>query len=148
MKVHSLVLSRPHNSNPLSLWTRTKYSNTLDDLFLHAFFFLGQEILNQHFLGHKILHIYSDVCCFFAIKNKCTNICDTNNCNAKFFDAKNDVAKIKSQKFLCIYFCNINFSVKNFCVTIFCVFIFATVYSAAYIFVYLIMQKSITQIMV
>ena len=25
---------------------------------------------------------------FFAIKNKCTNICDTNNRNAKRFDAK------------------------------------------------------------
>ena len=57
-------------------------------------FFLRQEILHQHFLHHKILHIYFGECCFFAIKNKCTNICDTNNCNAKNFDAKNDVAKI------------------------------------------------------
>ena len=135
MKVHSPVPSRLHNSNPFSLWTRTKWSNSLDDLFLHAFF-LRQEILHQHFLRQKILHIYFGVCCFFAIKNKCTNICDTNNCNAKNFDAKTDLAKIKPQKLLWIYFCNNNFCVKNFWVTIFCQFIFATVYSAAHIFVY------------
>ena len=57
------------------------------------------------------------------------------------FDTKNDVAKIKRQTFLWTYFCNNNFCVKNFyaknvCETIFCPFIFATVYSAAYIFVY------------
>ena len=51
-------------------------------------FFLRQEIWQQHFMHHKILHIYFGVCCFFAIKNKCTNICDKNNCNAKNFDAK------------------------------------------------------------
>ena len=95
------------------------------------------------FLRHKILHIYFGVCSFLAIKNKCTNTCDTNNCNAKYFDAKNDVAKINPQKLLWIYFCNNsfcvkNFCAKNFCVTVFCLFIFATVYSAAYIFVYLI----------
>ena len=45
------------------------------------------------------------------------------------FDAKNDAAKI---------FCVRNFGAKNFCVTVFCLFIFAKVYSAAYIFVYLI----------
>ena len=130
MKVHSPVPYRPHNSNLSSLWTRTKYSNIFDDLFLHAFF-LRQEILHEHFLHHKILHIYFGVCSFFAIKNKYTNIyyiCDTNNCNAKNFDAKNDVAKINPQ----------NFCAKNFCATIFCLFIFATVYSAAYIFVCLI----------
>ena len=32
--------------------------------------------MHQHFLHHKILLIYFGVCCFFAIKNKCTNICD------------------------------------------------------------------------
>ena len=106
-------------------------------------FFLRQEILHQHFLRHKILHIYFGVYSFFAIKNKCTNICDTNNCNAKNSDAKNDVAKINPQNFLWIYFCNNNFCVKNFCaksfcVTIFCLFTFATVYSVAYIFVCLI----------
>ena len=106
-------------------------------------FFLRPEILHQPFLHHKILHIYFDVCCFFAIKNKCTNICDTNNCNTKNFNAKNDVAKIIPQNFLWTYFCNNNFCVKtfcakDFCVTIFCLFVFATVYSAAYIFVYLI----------
>ena len=102
---------------------------------MHAFFW-RQEILHQHFLHHKILHIYFGVYSFFAIKNKCTNICDTNNCNAKNFDAKNDVA-------------------KSFCVTIFCLFTLATVYSAAYIFVclikmtiYLNMQKNVAQIMV
>ena len=89
---------RPHNSNPLSLWTRTKYSNNFDALFLHAFF-LRQEILHQRILRHKILYIYFGVCCFFAIKNKCTNICDTKNCNAKNCDAKNDAAKIKLQQF-------------------------------------------------
>ena len=31
-------------------------------------FFLRQEILYQHFLRYKILHIYFGVCCFFAIK--------------------------------------------------------------------------------
>ena len=62
---------------------------------------MRQEILHQLFLRHKILHIYFDVCSFFAIKNKCTNICDTNNCNAKNFDAKSDVAKIFAKKFLC-----------------------------------------------
>ena len=98
MKVHSPVPSRPYNFNPLSLWTRTKQSNIFDCLFLYAFF-LQQEILHRHFLCHKILHIYFRVCCFFAIKNECTNICDTNNCNAKKFDAKNNLAKIKSQKF-------------------------------------------------
>ena len=104
---------------------------------------MRQEILHQHFLRHKILHIYFGVCCFLAIKNKCKNIFDTNNYNAKNFDAKNDVAKINPQKFLWIYVCNNNFCDKNFCaksfcVTIFCLFIFATVYSAAYIFVYMI----------
>ena len=82
MKVHSPVPFRPRNSNPLSLRTRTKWPNIFDDLFLHAFFW-RQEVLNQHFLRHKTLHIYFGVCCFFAIKIKCTNICDTNNCNAK-----------------------------------------------------------------
>ena len=99
-------------------------------------FFLRQEILYQHFLRHKILHIYFGVCCFFAINNKCTNICDTNSCNAKNFDAKNHVAKINPQSFLWIHFCHNsfwvkNFFAKNFCVIIFCLFIFATVYSAA-----------------
>ena len=76
------------------------------------------------------------------------------------FDANNDVAKIKPQKFFGIYFCNNNFCVKNFCpknfgVTIFCLFVFATVYSAACIFVYIIkmtiylnMQKNVAQIVV
>ena len=59
------------------------------------FLFLSQEILHQHFLRHKILHVYFGVYCFFAIKNKRTNISDTNNCNAK-----NDVAKINPQTFL------------------------------------------------
>ena len=100
--------------------------------------FLATKNLHQHFLRLKFLHIYFSVCCFFAIKNKCTNICDTNNCNAKNFGAKNDVAKINPQKYLWIYFCNNNFCVKNFCaknfcVTVFRLFIFATVYSAAYI---------------
>ena len=76
--VYSPVPSRPNN---------------FDNLFF-ARVFLRQEILHQHFLGYKILHIYFGVCCIFAIKNKCTNIYDTNNCNAKNFDAKNDVAKI------------------------------------------------------
>ena len=75
-------------------------------------FFL-QEILHQHFLRHKILLIYFGVCCFFAIKNKCTNIRDISNCNAKKFDAKNDVAKTKLRKCLWIYFCLI-FAQKNF----------------------------------
>ena len=108
-------------------------------------FFFATRNFHQHFLRHKILHIYFSVCCFFAIKNKCTNIFDPNNCNAKNFDAKNDVAKIKPQKFLWTYFCN-----NNFCVKSFCRFIFATVYSAAYIFVYSIkmtiwlnMQKNV-----
>ena len=52
MKVHSPVPSCPHNSNPLSLWTRTKQSNIFDDLFLHAFL-LRQEILHQHFCVTK-----------------------------------------------------------------------------------------------
>ena len=56
------------------------------------------------------------------------------NCNAKNFDAKNDVAKI----IFVVLFCSHNFFVKNFCVTICCLFVFATVYSAAYIFLYLI----------
>ena len=64
------------------------------------------------------------------------------------FDARNNAAKIKPQKFLWIYFCNNNFCVKNFCakdfcVTIFCLFILATVYSAAYIFVYLIKMTTL-----
>ena len=137
MKVYSRVPSRSHNFNRSLLWTRTRYLNIFDELFLHVFF-KRQEILHQHFLRHKILHIYFGMCSFFAIKNKCTNICDTNNCNAKNFDAKNDVAKINPQKFLWIYFCNNNFCVKNFCVTIFYPFIFAMVYLAAYFFVYLI----------
>ena len=142
MKVHSPLPSRPHNSNLLSLWTRTKESNIFDYLFLYAFFFWGQEILQQHFLRHKLLHIYFGVCCFFnAIKNKCTNICDTNNCNAENFDAKNDVAKIKPQsfcgficassifvakflckKFLCNKFLSIYFYNSLFCGLFFCVF--------------------------
>ena len=141
MKVHSPVPS------PLIIPTLYHYGHELNcQIFLTicfcTHFFLLQGILYQHFLRHKILHIYYDVCSFFAIKNKCTNICDANNCNAKKFDAKNDVAKLKPQKFLWIYFCNNNFCVKNFCakdfwVTIFCLFIFATVYSAAYILVYI-----------
>ena len=90
---------------------------------------MRQEILHQHFLRHKILHIYFGVCCFFAIKNKCTNICDTNNCNAKTL-----MQKMMLQKFLCQKFLRKRF----LCLTIFCLFIFATVYSAAYIFVHLI----------
>ena len=105
-------------------------------------FFVDKKFLHQHFLRHKISHIYFGVCCFFAINNKCRNIFDTNNCNAKIFDAKNDIAKKNTiifvdlflqQRFLCQNFC-----IKNFCVTIFCLFIFATAYFAAYIFVYLI----------
>ena len=72
--------------------------------FCTSFFFLQQELLHQHFLRRKVFHFYFGVCCFFAIKNKCTNICNTNKCNAKKFDAKYDVAKIKPQKFLWIYF--------------------------------------------
>ena len=62
----------------------------------------------------------------------------------KNFDVKNDVAKINSQKkVLWIYFCNNNFCVKNFCakrfcVTIVCLFLKRFIYSAAFIFVYLI----------
>ena len=73
------------------------------------------------FLRNKILHIYFGVSCFFAINNKCTNICDTNKYNAKNFDVKNDFA-------------------KKFCLTIFCLFTFATVYSTErrlYIFLYI-----------
>ena len=62
---------------------------------------------------------YFGVFCFFAMKYKGTNISDTNNCNAKTFEAKNDVAKINPQKFSWIYSCNNNFCVKNFCVTVF-----------------------------
>ena len=69
---------------------------------LFARVFLRQEILQRHFLRNKILHIYFGVCCFFAIKKKCTNIRYKNNCNAENFDPKNDVAKIKPQKFLWI----------------------------------------------
>ena len=106
-------------------------------------FFCDKKFRITNFCAAKFSHIYFGVCCFFAIKNKCTNLCNTNNCNAKNFDAINNVAKIKLQKFLRIYFCNNNFCVKifcakNFCLTIFCLFIFAKVYSAAYIFVYLI----------
>ena len=55
---------------------------------------MRQEILHQRFLHYKILNIYFGVCSFFAIKNKCTNICDTNNyCNAKNFDEENDAKK-------------------------------------------------------
>ena len=61
---------------------------------------MQQEIFASKFLRHKILLIYFGVCSFFAIKNKYTNIWDTNNCNAKNFDAKNDVVKINPQKFL------------------------------------------------
>ena len=98
-------------------------------------FFLRQEILQQHFLRHKTLHIYFGVCCFFAFKNKWTNICYTNNCNAESFDAKNDVAKIKPQKFLWIYSC-----INNFCVKIFAQKIFVSQY-----FVYLFLQQFILQ---
>ena len=128
--------------------TLDHYGHKLNSQLVLTFYFcprlfLRQEILHQLFLRRKILHIYFGVCCFFAIKNKCTNICDTNNCNAKNFDAKNNVAKINPQKFLWIYFCNNNFCVKNvwakdFWVLIFCLFIFVTVHSAACIFVYLI----------
>ena len=117
-----MKVPRLHNFNPLSLWTRTKYSNIFDDLFLQAFF-----------LRQEILHIYFGVCCFFAIKYKCTNICDANNCNAKNFDAKNNVAKIKPQ--------------------IFCGFIFATtIFVSKFLlqkifvkqfFVYLFLQRCI-----
>ena len=103
MKVHSFVPSHLHNSNPLSLWTQTKLSNIFDDLFFHAFF-----------CDKKFLYIYFGVCCFFAIKHKCTNICDADNCNAKNFDAKNNVAKMKPQIFSWIYFCDNNFCVKTF----------------------------------
>ena len=116
MKVHSPVPSRPHNSNHSSLWTRTTVNSQifLTIYFCWRFFFLRQEILHQHFLRHKILHIYFGVCCFFAISNKCTNICDTNKRNAKNFVVKNDVAKINPQTFFWIYFCNNNFCVQKF----------------------------------
>ena len=73
---------------------------------LNSQIFLTIYFCTRFFLRQEILHLYFGVCCFFAIKNKCTNICDTNNCNAKNFDTKNDVAKINPQKFLRIYFCN------------------------------------------
>ena len=74
---------------------------------------MRQEILHQLFLRHKILHIYFGSCSFFAIKHKCTNICNTNNCNATNFDAKNDVTKINPQKLFWIYFCNNIFTAYN-----------------------------------
>ena len=46
--------------------------------------------------------------------------------------------KQNHKNFLWVYFCNNNCCVKNFVQQFFVVFIFATVYSAAYIFVYLI----------
>ena len=106
-------------------------------------FFLRQEILHQHFLRHKILHIYFGVCCFFAIKINVQIFVTQTIVVQKILMQKNDVAKIKPQKSLWIYFCDNNFLVKkfwakDFCVTIFNLFIFAMVYSAAYIFVYLI----------
>ena len=35
---------------------------------------MRQEILHQHFLRHKILHVYFGVFSLFAIKNKGSNI--------------------------------------------------------------------------
>ena len=96
-------------------------------------FFLRQEILHQHLLRHKILHIYFGMCCFFAISNKCTNICDTNKCNAKNFDVKNDVARINWQTFLWIYFCNNNFCIQNFCAKNLCVTVFVYLFLQPYI---------------
>ena len=69
-------------------------------------FFASRNFASTSFASQNF-HIYFSVCCFFAIKNKCTNISDTNN------NAKNDVAKIKPQTFLWIFFCNNNFCVKN-----------------------------------
>ena len=82
-------------------------------------FFLRQEILHQHFLRHKILHIYFGVYSFFAIKNKCTNICDTNNCNAKNFDAKNDAAKKIHKNFCGFIFATTIFVSKIFAQKVF-----------------------------
>ena len=102
--------------------------------------FLRQEILHQHFLRLKNLHVYFgyvSVCGFFAIKNKCTNICDTNNCNAKNFDAKNDVAKIKIAKILvdlflyqllCQKFLRKKFFCYNFLSIYFCNGVFCSIY--------------------
>ena len=71
---------------------------------------------------------------------------------------KNDAAKVNPQYFVWIYFCKNSFYVKSFgaknlCITIFCLFVFVTVYSVAYVFVYLIkmtislnMKKNIAQI--
>ena len=83
---------------------------------------MRQEILHQLFLRHKILHIYFGVFSFFAVKNKCTNICDTNNCNAKNFDPKNDVAKIKTQNFCGFIFATLFFVQRfiYFCNGLFC----------------------------
>ena len=69
-------------------------------------FFFAEEILHQQFLRHKILLIYFGVCCFFVIKNKCTNICDATNCNAKKRCCKNKftntfVDSFLPQKILC-----------------------------------------------
>ena len=93
-------------------------------------FILRQEILHRHFLRHKILLTYFGVCSFFAIKNKCTNICDTNICTQKILMQKNDVAKINPQKFLGIYFCNNSFCVKSFCTKKFLCnkFLFSSIY--------------------
>ena len=95
-------------------------------------FFWDKKFCVNIFSSQNCAHLFRHVL-FLCYQNKCTNICDTNDCNAKNFDAKHDVAKTNPQKCLWIYFCN-----NNFCVTIFCLFILATVYSAAYIFVYLI----------
>ena len=73
MKVYLPVPSRPHNFNPLSLWTRTKYQIFLTIYFCTRFFCDKKFCINI-FLRHRILHVYFGVCCFFAIKNKCTNI--------------------------------------------------------------------------
>ena len=77
-------------------------------------FFLRQEILHQHFLNHKILHIYFGGCFFFVIKSKCTNICDTHNGNAKNFDSKYNVAKEIHKNFCGFIFATTIFVSKVF----------------------------------
>ena len=124
------VFSRPHNSNPLSLWTRTKWSNIFDDLFLHAFF-LRQEILHQHVLRHKILHIYFGV--LFPLLSKInvqTIVMQkilmqkmlVQNKTTKIFVDLFLQQQLLCQKFLCNNFLSIYFCNGVFCGIYFCIF--------------------------
>ena len=131
------VPSRPHNST-LDHYGHERNSQIFVTIYFCTRFFCDKKICINIFCITKF-NIYFGVCCFFAIKNRCTNICDTNKCTVmqKILMQKMMLQKyiqkhfwglFLQQQFLCQKFLRKKFLCNSFLSIYFCNGLFCGIY--------------------